>query len=266
MDFLGVSSLVAFIGYLLATFAILSRLFHSQGPDQRFVFSFGAIALIAHSVVNAQIFFSNDSININLPNVISLVSLFINLIIFVVALRFKVNLLLPVVYTFSGVWQLIMVLSPNASNVPLLTDKLILITHISLALIAYCALVIATLYSFQVTYINEKLKSKNLLAVNHLPPLMQVERQLFIILSMGTICLFMSELTGLFFLENFFAKENIHKTTLSSIALIIYCISLWGHYKQGWRGHKIMTLTLIATFLLTLAYFGSRFVKEFLLS
>lgn len=266
MDFLSVSSLVAFICYLLATFTILSRLFHNEGPNQGLTLLFSTIALIAHTFVNTHILFSGDAININLPNVVSLVSLSINIIIFVAALRFKMNLLLPVVYGFSGSWQLIMLLTPNVDSVILVTDKMILLTHITLALIAYCILVIATLYSFQVAYINMKLKTKNLLAVSHLPPLMQVERQLFMILSIGTVFLFTSELIGLFFLDNFFAKDNIHKTTLSAIALVIYITSLWGHYKEGWRGHKIMTLTLIATSLLTLAYFGSRFVKEFLLS
>ena len=34
----------------------------------------------------------------------------------------------------------------------------------------------------------------------------------------------------------------------------------------GWRGRKVIMLSLIGSFILTLAYFGSRFVKEVLLS
>ena len=141
-----------------------------------------------------------------------------------------------------------------------------LVTHISLSLLAYCILIIATLYAFQVSYINVKLKSKNFTAVTHLPPLMQVEKQLFAILAVGVLCLFASELIGLVFLDGFFAKENIHKTVLSLIALFIYIVILLGHYLQGWRGHRVLMLTMTASILLTLSYFGSRFVKEFLLS
>ena len=95
---------------------------------------------------------------------------------------------------------------------------------------------------------------------------MQVEKQLFTILIMGTVCLFASQLIGLLFLDGFWAKENLHKTVLSLIALAIYVIILAGHFYQGWRGHRVLLLTITASVLLTLSYFGSRFVKEFILS
>ncbi|WP_440874350.1 cytochrome C assembly family protein [Thalassotalea sp. PLHSN55] len=259
-------SIIAFVFYILATIAIVSRLFHPQGPNLIVALSLGAIAIIAHTLTNSHLLLESHEININLPNVISLVSLIITLTITIVALKFKVNLLLPVVYGFAGIWQLLMTFIPNVEQIPLHAEKLFLISHITLALIAYCVLIIAMLYSFQVAYINFKLKSKNLTAVSHLPPLMQVEQQLFTILAIGTLCLFASELTGFFFIERFFAAENIHKTVLSLISLVIYTIILWGHYSKGWRGNKVLSLTLIATGLLTLSYFGSRFVKEFLLS
>jgi len=190
----------------------------------------------------------------------------ITISISLIALRMKVNLLLPVIYGFAGIWQLVMIFIPKTESIPLIAEKIILVGHISMALIAYCILIIATLYAFQVAYINLKLKNKNLTAVVHLPPLMQVEKQLFTILMVGTVCLFASELIGLLFLDGFWAKENLHKTILSLIALAIYVIILAGHIHQGWRGHRVLILTIIASSLLTLSYFGSRFVKEFMLS
>ncbi len=259
-------SLIAFVCYLLATAAIVSRLFHPKGPNLILVLSLGSIAMVAHTLSNSHLLLADNEINFNLPNVISLVSLVITLTISAIATRFKVSLLLPVVYGFAGIWQLLMLFIPNVEQIPLHAEKLFLISHITLALVAYCVLIIATLYSFQVTYINFKLKSKNIAAVSHLPPLMQVERQLFTILAIGTLCLLASELTGLIFIDRFFSAENIHKTLLSLIALLIYIFILWGHFSKGWRGSKVLTLTVIATSLLTLSYFGSRFVKEFLLS
>ncbi|MBL4940525.1 MAG: cytochrome c biogenesis protein CcsA [Colwellia sp.] len=266
MDFLVIGSSMAFIAYMLATMAIVSRLFHPNGPNLKRVLLFASIAIVIHLFNDAQLLFSHDGINFSLPNVISLVSLIITIAISVVALRVKVNLLLPVIYGFAGIWQLIIIFIPQSESIPLVADKVILISHISLALIAYCVLIIATLYAFQVSYINLKLKNKNLTAVVHLPPLMQVEKQLFTILAVGTLCLFASELIGLAFLEGFFARENIHKTVLSLIALFIYLVILLGHYLQGWRGHRVLVLTITASTLLTLSYFGSRFVQEFLLS
>ena len=266
MDFLVIGSSMAFIAYMLATMAIVSRLFHPNGPNINKVLILATIAIAIHLFNDAQLFFIKDGINFSLPNVISLVSLIITITISVVALRVKINLLLPVVYGFAGIWQLVRIFIPNSESIQLAANKIILVGHISLALVAYCILIIATLYAFQVTYINVKLKSKNLTAVVHLPPLMQVEKQLFIILAAGVICLFASEVIGLIFLEGIFAKQNIHKTVLSLIALLIYSIILLGHHIQGWRGHRVLVLIITASTLLTLSYFGSRFVKEFLLS
>ena len=169
------------------------------------------------------------------------------------------------IYGFTGLWQLVILFIPPIDSIPLVVEKVILLSHISFALVAYCVLIIATLYAFQVTYINLKLKSKNLSAVAHLPPLMQVEKQLFSILTVGTAILFISQIIGFVFLDGFLAKENAHKTILSLLSFAIYGLILWGHFEKGWRGHRVLVLMVSASALLTLAYFGSRFVKEFIL-
>jgi len=258
-------SIIASVSYLLAAVITVTTLFTPKGPNIVLVLLLGCVGIISHTISNSHLLFSSEIINFSLPNVISLVSLVIALTISAIALKFKINLLLPVVYGFAGFWQLILFFIPKGNENPIISDQISVISHVSLSLIAYSVLVIATLYAFQVSYINYKLKHKNLQAVNHLPPLMQVEGQLFILLAMGTLSLSLSLLVGFLFLEHFFSAQNAHKTVFSLLALITYIVILWGHYKQGWRGHKVLTLTIIATFLLTLAYFGSRFVKEFIL-
>jgi ABC-type uncharacterized transport system permease subunit len=265
VDFLVIGSSLAFLLYMLATLAIVTRLFHPQGPNITLVLGLASTAILIHGFNDALLFFSQDTINFNLPNVISLVSLVITLSVTIVALRFKVNLLLPVIYGFTGLWQLVIIFLPPIDSIPLVVEKVILLSHISFALIAYCILTIATLYAFQVTYINLKLKKKNLTAVAHLPPLMQVEKQLFTILTVGTAILFISEIIGFTFLDGFLDKENAHKTVLSLLSFAIYSIILWGHFEKGWRGHKVLVLMVTASTLLTLAYFGSRLVQEFIL-
>lgn len=265
MELFSISAIIAACGYFICVALLVTRLFHTKGPNLILILSVAGVSILAHMISSNQLIFSQAQINFALPNVISLVSLVICLTVSVLALRYKVNLLLPVAYCFAGIWQIAMIFIPHHSQTPLMPGQSILFTHITLALIAYCVLVIATLYAFQVAYINWKLKSKNLLAVNHLPPLMQVEGQLFIILAIGTFCLFASQMLGIVFIENFIRKDNAHKTVLSIIALTFYAWILWGHFKKGWRGHRVLVLTIIATTLLTLAYFGSRFVKEFLL-
>jgi ABC-type uncharacterized transport system permease subunit len=265
VSFSDICSLIAFFAYAIATSAMLLRLFHPKGPNLVFVLFFGCLGMVLHTLSSAQFLVAQPDINFALPNVISLVSLVICLSISAFALRFKVNLLLPVIYGFAGIWQLLMVFIPNVEQAPLINHDLSVVSHVSLALLSYCILVIATLYAFQVAYINIKLKTKNLTAVSHLPPLMQVEGQLFIILAIGTCLLFFSQVIGFLFLDGMISHENLHKTVLSILAFLIYSATLWGHYKKGWRGHRVLILTITGSALLTLAYFGSRFVKEFIL-
>ena len=265
MSLSDIFSLIAFLAYTVATSAMLLRLFHPKGPNLVFVLFFGCLAMVLHTLSNAQFLVSQADINFALPNVISLVSLVICLSISAFALRFKVNLLLPVIYGFAGVWQLLMVFIPGVDHSPLVIHEFGVISHVTIALLSYCILIIATLYAFQVAYINQKLKTKDLTAVSHLPPLMQVEGQLFIILSIGTSFLLLSQVIGFLFLDGMVSHENLHKTVLSILAFLVYSTTLWGHYKKGWRGYRVLVLTITGSALLTLAYFGSRFVREFIL-
>jgi len=259
-------SITAAFSYLIAAFITVNTLFTPKGPNIVLILFLGCMAIICHAMTStSHLMFSTHMLNFSLPNVVSLVSLIITLSISAVALKYKVNLLLPVVYSFAGFWQLVLFFIPEGHENPIISDQISVISHVSLSLIAYCVLVIATLYAFQVSYINYKLKNKNLTAVSHLPPLMQVEGQLFMLLAMGTLCLTLSLLIGFIFLDHFFSVKNAHKTIFSFLALIAYFVILWGHFKRGWRGHRVLIFTITATFLLTLAYFGSRFVKEFIL-
>ena len=62
-----------------------------------------------------------------------------------------------------------------------------------------------------------------------------------------------------------FSAEQAAKAILTLVAWCIYLVLLWGHYRHGWRGRRLITLSLLGSTLLALAYFGSRFVNEILL-
>ena len=128
-------------------------------------------------------------------------------------------------------------------------------------------LIIATLYGVQFYFIDKRLKRKDLAIVHsHLPPLMVVERQLYQLLNLGTILLTFALLSGFVFLDGMFAKEFIHKTILSLVAWAIFAIVAIGHMKKGWRGKPVVITIMVAAFVLTLAYFGSRFIQEVILN
>ncbi|KGJ90297.1 cytochrome C assembly family protein [Thalassotalea sp. ND16A] len=266
MDLVSILTIAVVSLYAAAAFAISSKLFDSAGPNPKVYLTFGSIALAGHSLLLSQNIFFQQTIDFSLINVLSLVAFIITISVTIISTRYRINLILPVVYAFSAALLTILAFVPADQHLVIDPSKFTLVMHISLALLSYGILVIATLYAFQVNFINYKLKSKKLTAVNHLPPLMQVEGQLFMLMLIGTNCLAISELVGFFFIDNFLAKETLHKTLLSITALSVYIAILWGHYRLGWRGHKVLSLSVVATFLLSLSYFGSRFVKEFLLS
>lgn len=266
MDLISILTIVVVALYLGSTYSVSAKLFDLNGPKPKVYLTLGCLAVLGHSLLLGQTIFTRAEVDFSLINVISLVAFIISFSVTFISIRFKANLILPVVYTFSALLLLALVVMPANSHMAIDASDLSLVLHITLALMAYGILVIATLYAFQVNFINFKLKSKNLTAVNHLPPLMQVEGQLFAIMAAGTACLIASQLVGFIFIDGFIATDNLHKTLLSIMAMVIYVVILWGHFRLGWRGHRVLILSVIATLVLTLAYFGSRFVKEFLLT
>lgn len=253
---------LALLAYLIATFAIVLRLFHPAGPNFKLVFTAATAAVVLHMLSLAGAIFTADGQNFSLQNVSSLVCWLITLSITLTSLRTPAILLLPLVYGFAALLLLITLFLPDSAQMQHLEHSPGLIAHITLAFVAYVVLLLATLYSIQVAYISYKLKHKDFSGVSRfLPPLMQAEKLQFRLLALGTLSLVIALLTGIPFTTNWLE----HKSLLSSVALGVFMVLCWGHARLGWRGKTAISLTLVGTLLLTLAYFGSRFVKEVLL-
>jgi len=258
--------LLCFALYAAASGVIVNGLFHHQGPNRRLSFSLATLALVLHIIILRGDIFIEPGQNMSMLNVASLIAWLISLSMLIASFTMPNTILLPVVFGFTALMVMLNPLIPDAHIIHVNVRAALLI-HISLALFAYTCLGIALLYAMQLSYINLRLKEKKAsLLHSSLPPLMAVESILFKLLLVGTILLTLSLASGLVFLENMFAKEQAHKTVLSIMAWIVYCVILIGHYRFGWRGKPIVASTIIGSILLTLAYFGSRFVKEVILS
>ena len=115
----------------------------------------------------------------------------------------------------------------------------------------------------QLSFINRRLKQKSTVMFHSaMPPLMQVERNLFHLLIFGTLLLTLSLASGFFFLEDMFAQRQVHKTILTSIAWVMYVGFIGYHKKYGLGDNTIVVFSVVGIVILTLAYFGSRIVKE----
>lgn len=257
----------ALIAYLIATASVLLRIFHPNGPHFKTTFSAAVLGIVLHMLVLAAMLFTGQGQNFSLLNVSSLMCWLITVAVTLTALRTPTILLLPVVYGFAALMQLAVLLLPHAVQLQHFEQNISLLVHIMLAFIAYAILIMAMLYSFQVSYISNKLKQKDFAAMTrHMPPLVQAEALQFRLLLAGTVLLGLALLVAAIFMDNWLAKENLHKNVFSLLGFIVFAVLCWGHARKGWRGKIAIMLTITGAVLITLGYFGSRFVREVLLN
>lgn len=259
--------IICFALYAITAGIIITGMFQEQGPNKKLAIISVVTALLLHSFILKHAILLGPGQNLSMLNVASLIGWLISITMLLASFKIPNTILLPVVYGFTGCIVLLNTLLPSAHVIQLKIQPSLLI-HISLALFAYACLGIAFLYAIQLSYINFRLKQKHASSILHssLPPLMAVENILFKLLFVGTILLTLSLISGFMFLDNMFGTEQAHKTVLSMIAWAIFSTIVYGHAKFGWRGKPVIISTVTGSFLLTLAYFGSRFVREVLLN
>jgi ABC-type uncharacterized transport system permease subunit len=93
-----------------------------------------------------------------------------------------------------------------------------------------------------------------------------MEKLLFQSLRIGFYLLTLSLITGFIFIDDFFAQHLIHKTVLSLIAWTIFATLIFGRKVFGWRGKQAIGAIQIGFGLLVIAYYGTKFVLERLLT
>jgi ABC-type uncharacterized transport system permease subunit len=151
------------------------------------------------------------------------------------------------------------------------TDKFIigagLISHVILSLLAYSIITVAALQAVALAIQDRQLRQHNFHGLfSYLPPLQTMESLLFDMIWLGFILLSAAIASGFYFLNDMFAQHLAHKTLLSIIAWLVFATLLTGHYRYGWRGQTAAKLTIAGFTALMLAYFGSKFVLELILS
>jgi ABC-type uncharacterized transport system permease subunit len=142
------------------------------------------------------------------------------------------------------------------------------ILHISLAIAAYGFLCLAFAQACLLIVQEKQLKnpsSSGLLP--GLPPIQSMEHYLFLFIILGfifmTINLIVGTVSSLMYRQTLISFN--HHTVLSLIAWSWFGILLLGRQFSGWRGETAAKWTIGAFSVLFLAYFGTRFVNEFIL-
>lgn len=258
-------AIITCVLYAAAAWRYALRFFHHTNESDVIAKSCAWLGCGSHGVFLIATIMSGDVQNMSMANVFSLVAWLMTLSMMVSSFYFNNTILMPVIFGLSIAAVCLSVLIPDvyAVNVSIQPG---LVVHIALSLFAYGILLIALLYALQVNYISHQLKQKDGAILNSpLPPLMMLDRILIKLLYASSLLLFVAIFSGSVFLDDMLNKQHAHKTVLSIIALSVLLGTLLGQKLWGWRGKHLTTLVGIATLCLTLAYFGSRFVREVLL-
>ena len=142
--------------------------------------------------------------------------------------------------------------------------------HVNVAILSYSFLTIGAILSIFILLFEKTLITKNKILGNltNSFSLLSIENFLFKIYWFGFILLSLTLLSGILFSNEIFGATSIwnHKFIFSIMAWLAYATMLLGRIKYGWRGKKAVFISLIAFVFLFLAYFGTKFVLEIILS
>jgi len=230
------------------------------------IIALGFAGLCLHTLALYGSIFSTVGIDLGFYNAMSLVSAFIVLFTLIAAWRYPVEILAVILLPLAAI-TLALQFTGKSSHLLSADSSNALIFHILTSIIAYSLLALAALQAVLLSIQNRLLHAHQLGGIIRLlPPLKNMEVLLFEVIFVGFLALTISLGSGLMFLENMFAQQLAHKTILSIIAWFVFLILLIGHWKLGWRGRTAIRWTLSGFISLMLAYFGSKFVLEIILS
>jgi ABC-type uncharacterized transport system permease subunit len=261
--------LLPIILYLLASALLVRRLARgAEAPGcQRISILFAGFAAVAiHAMFLYPAILHESGLNLGFFYAASLIAL-------------TTSLLLVLASTFEPVENLGIGICPLAAlsiglilrwpEQHILTDARAwqLDIHILTSLLAYSILGLAVVQSVLLAIQDRHLQNRKPGGfIRALPPLQVMETLLFQMIAIGFTLLTLSLVTGALFLEDIFAQHLVHKTTLSIVAWAVFGILLWGRWRFGWRGRTAIRWTIGGFIFLMLAYFGSKFVLELVLS
>jgi ABC-type uncharacterized transport system permease subunit len=141
-----------------------------------------------------------------------------------------------------------------------------LTAHILLSMGAAALLFGAAVTAVLLVILDRRLRARRIGELSNalLPPVDTLEKIMFRSIAAGFSLLTLALLTGFVFVTDLFAQHLIHKTVLSLIAWVLFGVLLIGRTRYGWRGRFAVRLTLWGFAMLLLAYFGAKFVLEYL--
>ncbi len=139
-----------------------------------------------------------------------------------------------------------------------------LTAHILLSMGAAALLFAAAVTALLLVFLDRRLRTRRIASLpSGMPPLDALEKVMFRLIGAGFVLLTLALFTGFVFVTNLFAQNLQHKTVLSLIAWLLFGVLLIGRVRFGWRGRSAVRWTLWGFGVLAVAYFGVKFVLEY---
>jgi ABC-type uncharacterized transport system permease subunit len=224
--------------------------------------------LLLHSVLLYQVLFGAPELRFGFGLALSII-LWLAVLIYWLERHF-LNLegMQPVLLAAAAVCSFLPLPFPGLIS-PAYTHTFEFRLHLVLGMLAYSLFTIAALQALLMTLLERRLRGHAVAGpLASLSPLLTMESVLFKLIAVGFLLLTLTLVTGAVFSETIFqqAMKFNHKTLFAIISWLIFAALLVGRTLYGWRGRKALRWTLSGFSALLLAYVGSRFVMEVILS
>ncbi len=258
-----------FFLYLIAAAAFgISRLRETDSSAvlaSTIAFVCGIAGVCWHSYILAGLILTPTGLHLSMSNAASLIGVQLAIIALLGGLQMALRGLSGGLLLIAAVAAALTVSAQGAAVSGVQTWQLQ--SHILVSMIAYGLLCVGAIVAIYALAQDSRLRAGKLSSVNRLfAPLETTEALLYGIAMAGFISLLLGVLLGLTFVEDIFAQHLVHKSALSILALILFGVLLLGRHFAGWRGRRAVYLYLIGFIILGLAYFGSRYILEYILS
>lgn len=259
-------SLISIFANLSGAAAVWQRLPADDKGNHSLLWACWSIALLAHGALLVHQIFKPEGLNLSVMLALSAAFWMVSGVLMFSALRKPLHSLGLIILPLCALAIIITWMIPQLTRVPVPANAGLGL-HIFSSLLAYSVLMVAAALAVTLNFQHRRLHSQQPLGTfKHFPTIQDMEILLFQFIVLGVLLLSVSLLTGYLHVEHIFGRGQLHKTVLSVLAWLVFVGLLFGRMTFGWRGPTAIRWTLWGFGLLALAYFGSKFVREIILT
>ena len=251
----------------MTTIIVISTLFYLfwlvLKPQSKYIHYVVYIAWLSHALICFYSLIDEQGWKLHIINAILLVSWLCVLIVLLFKIRSSLVKLPLLFFVFSS--YLAVYLNKGFSGEQYKQFSWQLDLHISLSMLAYSILTVAALFALSLLVYIKKIKNSNFKADVGLLSIIEEEKKLFHLIFLGWLILSTSLISGVIFIEDFVQQHLGHKIVFSILAWLIFGMLILGRMTKGWRGEKLIILTITGMTFLSTGYLGSKIVLEWIL-